>query len=92
MDGIDEVVNRADEGQAAGVYGADFAVGSLTGIGAKNGLGGLRIEVGSNKDRRVVESNSGEMREQIAGSQTKSTTASNTSTSPAATSHSANAL
>ena len=37
VDGIGEVGDRASEGQAAGVYGAGFAAGSLSGKGARGG-------------------------------------------------------
>ena len=40
VDGIGEVGERASEGQAAGVYGAGFTVGSLAGKGARGGTRG----------------------------------------------------
>ena len=41
--GIDEVDERAIEGQATGMYGAGFAAGSLTRIGAKDRSEGLKL-------------------------------------------------
>ena len=35
VDGIDEVGDQASEGQAAGVYGAGYTVGSLAGKGLR---------------------------------------------------------
>ena len=38
LEGIGETGDRASEGQAPGVYGADFTVGSLERKGARGGL------------------------------------------------------
>ena len=40
VDGIGEVGDRASEGQAAGMYGAGFTVGSLARKGARGGMRG----------------------------------------------------
>ena len=45
VDGIGEVGDRASEGQAAGVYGAGFTVGSLAGKGARGGTRGTNNTV-----------------------------------------------
>ena len=47
LDGINEVGNRTSEEQTAGAYGADFAAGSLAGVGAKDRS---RIKVSSDKE------------------------------------------
>ena len=43
VDGIGEVGDQVSEGQATGVYGADFTAGSLAGKGARGGTRGIFI-------------------------------------------------
>jgi hypothetical protein len=50
VDGAGEVGDRAREGQAAGVYRTGFTAGSLTRVGARNGMWELGIEVGFDKE------------------------------------------
>ena len=42
---IDEVGNRANEGQAAGVYGTGFTAGGLAGKGARGGTRGQKTRL-----------------------------------------------
>jgi hypothetical protein len=51
LDGIDVIVDMANEGQAVGIYGADFALKSLARVGARMGL---RIEISSDRKLTVV--------------------------------------
>ena len=50
VDGIGEVGDRASEGQAAGVYGADFTAESLAGKEARGGTRGTGNKVSSDKE------------------------------------------
>ena len=54
VDGIGEVGDRASEGQAAGVFGADFTAGSLARKGARGGLRGMANKVSSDKELTEV--------------------------------------
>ena len=54
VDGIGEVGDQDSEGQATGVYGADFTVGSLAGKGARGGIRGTGNKVSSDKELMAV--------------------------------------
>ena len=47
VDRIGEVGDRSNEGQAAGVYGAGFTVGSMARVGTRGGTRGPGIKVSS---------------------------------------------
>ena len=51
---IGEVGDRASKGQAAGVYGAGFTAGSLTGKGARGGTRGTGDKVSIKKELAEV--------------------------------------
>ena len=51
---VDEVGDRASEGQAARMYGAGFTAGSLARKGAWDGMRGIRNNVSSDKELMKV--------------------------------------
>ena len=55
MDRIGEIGDRANEGQAAGVYGAGFTTGSLARKGARSGTRGTGNKVSSDRELTEVE-------------------------------------
>ena len=54
VDGIGKVGDWASEGQAAGVYGAGFTVGSLAGKGARGGKRRMGNKVSFEKELMEV--------------------------------------
>ena len=53
VDRISKVDIRVSEGQATGVYGTGFTIGSLARVGARDGTWGLMTKVGSGKELRM---------------------------------------